>query len=506
MKKISALIIATLSMTIGNAQNITDGLRYAEESLLGTARYTAMSGAFGALGGDFSAMAINPAGSAVFLNNNASISLALIDRENSTRYFNNPNRSFDTDVNVSNAGAVFVFDHPDEASPWKKFTLGVNYNISRNLSDHIFVSGTGNQSIDSFFLEQAQGLPLNLLELQPGESISDLYQYLGETHGVGAQNALLGFQGYIFDPVDGGNPMNTQYVSNIASGAFDHQYSKFSEGYVGKYTFNMAVQYTDNFFFGLNLNSHIIDYSQSTLLLENNNNEGSLVNTVLFENNLAVLGAGFSAQLGGIGKLSENVRVGLSYDTPTWYRISEETTQYLETDRKVDNQVINEIIDPRVLNIYEDYDLRTPGKVGLSAAYIFDQKGLISIDYSYKNYGEIKFGPDNDPVFIEQNNLISNTLAGASSIKVGGEYRFQELSFRAGFRYEESPYEDKDIMGDLEGFSVGIGYNFGNYNFDMAYARAEQTRNQQLYSVGLTDTASIDTVYRNIIFTLGFNL
>ena len=77
MKKTSILIIATLSMTIGNAQNITDGLRYAEESLLGTARYTAMSGAFGALGGDFSAMAINPAGSAVFLNNSSSISLAL---------------------------------------------------------------------------------------------------------------------------------------------------------------------------------------------------------------------------------------------------------------------------------------------------------------------------------------------------------------------------------------------------------------------------------------------
>jgi len=506
MKKTAILIIATLSMTIGNAQNITDGLRYAEESLLGTARYTAMSGAFGALGGDFSAMAINPAGSAVFLNNSSSISLALIDRENSTRYFNNPNRSIDTDANISHAGAVFIFNYPDETSPWKKFTLGVNYNISRNLSDNIFISGTGNKSIESFFLAQTQGIPLNLLELQTGESLSDLYQYLGETQGVGAQNALLGFQGYIFNPVDEGNPMNTQYVSNIASGNFDHEYSKISKGYVGKYTFNMAVQYTDNFFFGLNLNSHIIDYSQSTILLENNDNEGSLVNTVLFENNLSVLGSGFSAQIGAIGKISNHLRIGLSYDTPTWYRISEETTQYLETSREVDSQVITEIIDPRVLNIYEDYDLRTPGKIGLSAAYIFNQKGLISLDYSYKNYGDIKLGPDNNALFIAQNNLISNSLTGASSVKIGGEYRFQELSLRGGFRYEESPYEDKNITGDLEGFSVGFGYNFGDYNLDIAYARAEQSRKQQLYNIGLTDTATIDAVYSNIIFTLGFNL
>ena len=52
MKRIPIFIIAIATMTIGNAQTISDGLRYATENTNGTARFNALSGAFGALGGD----------------------------------------------------------------------------------------------------------------------------------------------------------------------------------------------------------------------------------------------------------------------------------------------------------------------------------------------------------------------------------------------------------------------------------------------------------------------
>ena len=54
-------------------QSISDGLNYSSNSYQGTARYNSMSGAFGALGGDLSAIAVNPAGSAVFNNGYFSI-------------------------------------------------------------------------------------------------------------------------------------------------------------------------------------------------------------------------------------------------------------------------------------------------------------------------------------------------------------------------------------------------------------------------------------------------
>jgi len=67
MKKIFALAIASFAMTSIQAQDITDALRYSQTDLNGTARFRAMGGAFGALGGDFSSLNINPAGSVILL-------------------------------------------------------------------------------------------------------------------------------------------------------------------------------------------------------------------------------------------------------------------------------------------------------------------------------------------------------------------------------------------------------------------------------------------------------
>ncbi|MEM7086079.1 MAG: transporter [Bacteroidota bacterium] len=504
MKKtlLLAFGLAITSTTI--AQNITDGLRYGNDFTTGTARFNAMSGAFGALGGDMSAIAINPAGSAVFLQNGATFTAAVKGVDSDALYFGNNTQSSENDLNISQAGGVFIFENGQENSNWQKFSLAVNYNQTNSHDNDLFISGLGNTSIASFFTEQAQGISLEVLQLQNGENISDVYSFLGETQGTGAQNAFLGFQGFIFDPVSE-DPGNTQYVSNVGAGRFNQNYIHLSQGQNGKYTFNLGAQYSDNLFFGININSHIIDYEESTLLIESNSNQGSSVDRIQFENNLSVVGAGFSAQLGTIVKLN-NVRLGFTYDTPTWFVISEETTQYLETRRTVDNQSITEIVNPRIINVFADYNLRTPGQYTGSAAYIFGKDGLLSFDYSYKDFSNIEFSPSSDPSFAIQNQIISNTLKGVSSFKIGGEYRIHELSIRGGLSYEDSPYQDDTILGDRQGFSLGLGYNLGNYTFDLAYSRAEQSRNQQLYTVGLTDTAAIDAVYNNFLFTLGLNL
>ncbi len=506
MKRITFLLISVLTMTVINAQNITDGLRYSTDALNGTARFNALSGAFGALGGDLSAIEINPAGSAIFIFSTSSVSFSVNHKKNKASYFNTKTNASDTDLNFNQAGAVFVYKNPNQDSSWKKFTFAINYIATQNYDNELFIKGTGNTSIGEFFLVQAQGIPLDLLQLQNGESISGLYAFLGETEGTSAQNAFLGFQGYIFDPLDPDDITNTQYISNIASGNFNQEYIYLTSGYSGKYTFNFATQVSDKFFFGVNLNIHSIDYLQSTFLYETNSNPGSIINKVGFENNLAVYGTGFSTQVGAIAKLTDALRLGITYDSPTWYVISEETTQYLETQRTVKGELINEFIDPHIINIFQDYDLKTPQKISGSIAYVFGKQGFLSFDYTYKDYSQIKFSPSNDPAFALQNNLINSSLKGSSGYKLGGEYRINDLSLRGGYLYEESPYKDEVTVGNLNGFSLGLGYNLGVYNFDFSYSRTQQDRNQQLYSIGLTDTASIETIISNYVLTFGFSI
>ena len=90
MKKLNILFVATLTMSSVMAQDITDALRYSQDEVQGTARFRSMSGAFGALGGDMSAVSINPAGSAIFTNSHASISISNLSTKNDIGYFNDP--------------------------------------------------------------------------------------------------------------------------------------------------------------------------------------------------------------------------------------------------------------------------------------------------------------------------------------------------------------------------------------------------------------------------------
>lgn len=505
MKRIFFLVIA-LSIAPGLfAQSIIDALRYSTESLHGSARYSSMSGAFGALGGDLSALHINPASSAVFLNNTASVSLSLLDKKNDANYFNTFNTTYNSDINFNQAGIVFVFNNPNQESNWRKFTLGLNFETTNNFDDAYFASGQSNSSIDSYFLGYAQGVPFNLLELQSGETISSLYKFLGETEGYGAQQAFLGYQSFIIDPIDFENPDNTSYVSNVDSGPKNQEYSKQTSGYNAKFSINLGTQIKDNLYLGVNLNSHIIDYRESTFFYEANSSSASLIKQIGFRNNLAVTGDGFSAQVGVIARATDSFRFGLTIDTPTWYSILEETTQRISTVRTEDSQSITERIQPNIINIYEEYTLRTPGKLTGSVAYLFGRDGLISVDYSYKDYSSIQFRPTNISAFSQENSRIENQLKGASTIKVGGEYRINQLSLRGGFQYEESPYKDSEIMDELSGFSIGFGYNFGSFKVDLAYARTEQERLEQFFqNSAFSNGSKIKTTENFITLTTNF--
>lgn len=483
------------------SQNITDAYRYSAEELNGTARFRALSGAFGALGGDLSAITINPASSAVFLNSFGTITLDHTSINREVNYFGTTTSNENSDINFNQAGGVLVFDTRND-SPWKKFSLGLNYGETSNFDDAFVARGNSQTSIDRYFLNYANGVPLDLLQTREDENISDLYSYLGENEGFGVQQAFLGYQGYIIDQ-DEDSPENTSYSSFISPGNFNQQYRSVATGLNGKFTFNFGAQYKDFLYLGANINTHFLNYDRSTRFRETNDNAGSATNTVIFNNNLSTVGDGFSFQLGAIAKVSDRFRVGASYQSPTWFNIVEESTQYLETNNNANERTV---VSPNVLNVYPDYTLKTPGKLTGSLAVLFGSKGLISFDYSYKDYSATEFTPVDDPEFEFQNELISNELQAVSTFRLGGEYRISNWSLRGGYRYEQSPYANETTVGDLTGYSAGFGYDFGSMKLDLAYTNASYQEDQRLYQTGLTNAANIERDLSNVILSVSFGL
>ena len=505
MKKLLSLFVGVISMSTIYAQDITDAVRYSSGNIHGTARFRAMSGAFGALGGDMSAVSLNPAGSAIFNNSHTSFSITSYGIDNTTEYFGSINNSTNSNFELNQGGAAFVFNNSNENTPWKKFVLAISYEQIQNYDDDFFATGINTTSIDSYFLANAQGLRLDEISAFDGESITDAYGEIGASFGFANQQAFLGFESYILEP-DVDDDTNTSYTSNIASGTFNQEYLYTSTGYNGKLSANLSMQYQDNLYLGINLNSHFLNYERSTFLFEENSNIGSLVSEVGFENYLSTVGTGFSFQLGGIAKLSDAIRVGITYDSPTWLTISEETTQYLATVRDDLGSNVTETLNPQIINVFPDYKLQTPAKITGSIALVLDKQAIISFDYSRKDYGNTKFKPESDQFFSAQNNLISNSLKAANTYKVGGEYRHNKASFRAGYKLEESPYNNTNFYSDLKGFSLGLGYNFGSTKVDIAYENSNRTIDSQLYNVGLTDAARIDIDNSNFTVSLSLNL
>lgn len=500
MRKLFTLIMGFLCLC-ANAQTLNDVLRFGLEESQGTARFQAMGGAFGALGGDLSSLNINPAGSSVFNHSQFTVTGSNYNRNNDALYGNSLQNTELNSVQLNQAGGVFVFKSSD--TPWKKIAFAINYDMVENFDNEFFASGNSTQGIDNYFLNFAQGVPFNNLLLGDNEFLEEGYLRVGEQQGFGNQQAFLGYFGGIIDPADPADENGTSYLSNALYDNVNQTYIQSTTGFNNKFTVNFSGQYQENLNIGASLNFHSLLYERLTTFDESGYDANSAIQFISFDNFLRTEGEGFSFSIGGIARLNESIRVGGSYQSPTWYRLRDDTSQRINSDLADDD--IN-FIDFNIVNLFEDYRLKIPGKITGSAAIVFGKDGLLSFDYGYQDFSEAELRPLTEPNFDVENDFIANQLGGVNTYRFGGEYRIDQVSLRGGYRIEESPYVDSDLIGDLEGYSAGIGYNFGGSRLDLAYSRTEQDVNEFFFDAGATNTTSINRINTNLIlsYTLKF--
>ena len=378
------------------------GVIFTQDFNYGTARSRAMGGAFGSLGGDMSSLAINPAGAAVFLKSEFALTYNFRESEITSNYYGS-STMINTDYSdFSQAGGVFIFK--TGASNWSKTAIGFNYNVSNSFDNRWVAQGNSN------------------------------------------------YPTFIYD--DEGNEYlesNGQYFDNYTSGSND------------KYTFTFASQYSDQLYVGASFTTNDIRFYQNTYL-EEDNHDGT-GNTLLgtLKENLAVYGSGYSFNIGLISKPTDDLRIGLSYQSPIWYELSEE---YSSSENDWD------------LNGYR-YSMRSPSKTTGSLAYLFNQSGLISLDYVYRNYSNIELSPEFD--FSEENRIFSTDYRATSEIRLGTEWRFKKLSLRGGYYYQQSPYNGAPSEFNLDGYSFGMGINFGPIKLDVSFEESKQMGTYDFY-------------------------
>lgn len=504
MKKIYLPLLALFAAMQSQAQefNPNDAVKLGTPQISGSARFNALNGAFGALGGDISAMQINPAGSALFNYNNFSFTGNLQIQNNTSVFNGTSSTAKESDLNLTNFGAVFVIDSKNQEQALKKFTVGIAYHTNARLNDRYFSSGTSNQSVTNYFLDHANygynggNVPLDLVQTMEGETVGDLYDFLnGEPHGFSAQQAMLAYQGYLINDTDAG------YVLNGTSTSFYQENETYVTGFNNQLTGNIAFDINKKLYLGANLNVHFVDHLTTSAIYEENQSQvASGYNKLLFQNQAYTYGSGFSFNVGGIFKATEDLRIGASYQSPTWMSLQDEFSQSLQTNIIENGASVNYDVNPNLVTLYDKYTIKNPGSFTGSLAYVFGNNGLISVDYTRKDYSTMEYSADGANYDLV-NNYYKNNLQATNEFRIGGEYRLDRVSLRAGYRFANSPYKNADIMGDLTSYSGGLGYSFGASRIDLGYQFWNQDSQQKMISSGTNNTANIQSNNHNISLT-----
>ena len=498
-------LIPFLSLWTLPAQNLDLVHVITQENISGNARYEAMSGAFGALGGNLSAIHINPAASAVFIANQFGLSTSAQSTTNNTSYFGTSTPTENRNSGLNQIGGVLVLKNNNKDIGWKKIAFGFNAQMQSSYNNTIQINGTNTENgLDTYFLDYAAGKNGGAFRLNDGETVRDVYKFFGKSAGYGFeyQQAFLGYQGYIFDYLED----DDLFLSNAIYSSVQHNHKIQTSGDKWDMAFTISGQHNDWLYLGANMNFSGIEYRQISSTTESGYDVNSPMREIYFQNNLYTYGGGVSLQFGVIATPNKNVRLGASYKSPTWYSLKDEFSQYLETQSNdAEGNSFNDVIDlTNTVNVYEDYTIKTPSELRGSLAYIFGTRGLVSFDYIVKNYQNTHIGPNDNDVFIALNDQIDQSWTSTSSYRIGGEYRQGGVSLRAGYHLEESPYSNASIIEDRSGYSFGIGFNFKSSVINLSVLNSEQNRSHQLYDTGLVDRANNAIDLQQ--FTVSWNL
>jgi len=489
MKKLLYTISIVLIACSAFAQDLTDALRYSNYHISGTARSAAMGNAFGALGGDFSSLSTNPAGLGVYRSGEFSLTPSFGQTSIDGTYLNNKVSDSKYNLSFDNLGFVTTFPTGENSeSGLVSINLGLGFNKLGNFSMNSLAEGSNsNHSILTYFTDNANN------------SIYDNYY-----EDLAVRTNLL------FTDVDNG-----PYKNDLTENGYGQSQRKTIDrkGYINEYVLSIAANFNHKFYLGATLGIQDLYFKENGDLYEfDEKNNIPFFNNLNFNTYLKQTGNGVNFKIGAIFKPIEQLRLGVAFHSPTFYKINETYDSGMTSSiTYADGVTENKSAYPDKQGVY-DYEIETPMKAILSAALVVGKAGLISVDYELVDYSTAKIRNGSDGYdYLEENTNIAKAYKTVGNLHLGGEFRMSKsFSLRGGYEYFPSVYE-KTYLGSFNPnsdlsystYSGGFGFRQGNVFFDAAYKRVMDSVNAKLYP-GAINLAKYETTQNNVIFTLGF--
>lgn len=529
MKTVNKYLIIAASLVGVHSvygQSAFDCYSLSQSDLRGTARFTAMAGAFGALGGDLSVLNQNPGGIGIYRSSDIGVTLNWNIQNVKAGKGYDQFKTKETNFNFNNVAYVGVYNTDNDACP--NFNWGFSYNRKADLNRHYY--------------GEISNIPTSMSNYVAGQANIDGYTIdeLGATRDYDPYyetNApwmsILAYNSYLINPLS----------ENTYQGLMDGRslgYSQFEvdeRGQIDEYTISFGGNVYNTLYWGASLGIIDYDYSAYTYYGENIQNaiapyddRGNGTATGVadwgIENNLNVYGTGVNFKIGLIAKPINELRLGLAFHTPTFYSLTSEywagTSYYLAANGHEPIDGFAETNDGYYG--HTDFEMRSPWKVIASAAGVIGGRAILSFDFEHTAYPNMQVSYDGREDR-QLSDCINRYYKGSETIRLGAEFKVTpQFSVRAGYSYQTSPFTDDIKNGNIDvqtagttlsyvlddniqHITAGVGYRYKKFYADLAYVYKQREGKFVAFSPdenSLSPTAPVKDNNSEVTLSVGF--
>lgn len=510
MKKIILLLFCIPCLSTF-AQVPEDAIRYSWLPVNGSARINSIGGAMGSLGGDITAVYVNPAGIAFYNTREVMFGLNIVNQKMNAKYRDSQSISKNTPVMLSPIGVVIGLGTKADKKNLTTIAFALNQTASFNKSYRF--SGLNNySSFSETFVEEFAS---------SGRSIDDVLQ----TNSPMPYTAAPALYTYLIDTVlqsDGSYMVRAAPENLLDQGHAIHQdFNYESTGGVYELAASIATNKDDKWYFGGTIGIPIVSFHSITTVTEKDTS--SAVNgfsSFTYRDDFKTSGAGVNLKFGAIYRPVDYVRLGLTLHSPTFYFLTDKRTVDLSTNLDGSSYSVSSKTFTMGSPGEASYSQISPWKAILSGSYVFrevqdtrKQKGFISADIEYVHHRGTAFKSSNEEVTADEKayykaltRVVKDLYKGAFNFRVGGEVKFNIIMARLGFAYYGNPYKDSPKSANQMIMSGGLGYR--NHGIFVDFGYVHHVVKDQQFPYRLSDRNNTYSDLKNtrgqIVATVGF--
>ena len=526
MKKISiiALLLGATSLMAG-AQATFDVLKMSQIQLSGTSRYMSMAGAYGAVGGDVSAVSQNPGGIGIYRSSDIGVTMNLTFHSTNT-----PGTGYeklnDTKFAFNNIG--YVGSMKIDSDFFKYFNWGFSYNRINSFQRRYHGGYNITNSLTNKIAADLNRDNWVASDISVNNYDGNIY-YESNAPWLG----ILAYQSYLLNESSDGTLRGLAINGTTGTANFFVD----ETGHTDEYNITLGGNFKNTVFWGLNFGITDLKFDSYQYYGEDLDNaeiydyyydDGRTATGYAgydFQSFQETRGTGYNFKMGVIVKPINELRIGAAFHTPTYYDMKDlyKVQSGFDLLANGDTEKYQGNTETGVEGYYDEYryTIKTPWRFIGSLAVVPTSKGLISFDYEYVGANTMRCGDEGGYNYDDTEYKIKDQLQASHILRVGGEYRVTpNFSLRAGYSYQTSPVKDnvKEVANDdvdvvssnyayqydksNQYITAGLGYRYKHFYLDAAYVH--QTRSSQYHAYPGEIGEEVKDNNNKVALTLGF--